>query len=60
VDFEACSFQDITGQHIQKVVGTLTSIEDRISGLLGTHGVSAAEEAAVDDDEEVTGETKRC
>jgi chemotaxis protein CheZ len=54
--FEACSFQDITGQRIGKVVGTLTYIEDRISGLLGAHGVTAAEEAAVDDDEEVSGD----
>lgn len=31
--FEACSFQDITGQRVTKVVGTLTYIEDRMSGL---------------------------
>lgn len=54
--FEACSFQDITGQRIQKVVGTLTYIEDRISGLLDTHGVTTAEEAVVDDEEDVSGD----
>lgn len=31
--FEACSFQDITGQRISKVVTTLTHIEDRLSQL---------------------------
>ncbi len=31
--FEACSFQDITGQRISKVVGTLTYIEDRLNML---------------------------
>jgi chemotaxis protein CheZ len=29
--FEACSFQDITGQRIAKVVGTLKHIETRVS-----------------------------
>jgi len=31
--FEACSFQDITGQRITKVVSTLTHIEERLSTL---------------------------
>ncbi len=31
--FEACSFQDITGQRITKVVDTLTFIEERLNGL---------------------------
>jgi chemotaxis protein CheZ len=31
VIFEACSFQDITGQRIAKVVETLQHIEDRVS-----------------------------
>ncbi len=31
--FEACSFQDITGQRISKVVETLTYIEDRVGRL---------------------------
>ncbi|MDP6706157.1 MAG: protein phosphatase CheZ [Alphaproteobacteria bacterium] len=31
--FEACSFQDITGQRISKVVRTLTYIEDRLNML---------------------------
>ncbi|RJF88103.1 chemotaxis protein [Oleomonas cavernae] len=31
--FEACSFQDITGQRISKVVETLTYIEDRVARL---------------------------
>ena len=33
VVFEACSFQDITGQRIRKVVRTLTWIEERLSQL---------------------------
>ena len=31
--FEACSFQDITGQRISKVVETFTYIENRLAGL---------------------------
>ena len=34
--FEACSFQDITGQRISKVVDTLTHIEDRLAQLQHT------------------------
>jgi len=34
--YEACSFQDITGQRITKVVRTLKSIEERIERILAT------------------------
>ncbi len=36
--FEACSFQDITGQRISKVVNTLKHIEDRIDLLVRAFG----------------------
>ena len=36
--YEACSFQDITGQRISKVVTTLRSIEERIDGILQAFG----------------------
>ncbi len=36
--FEACSFQDITGQRITKVVATLTYIEERLLGLQDAWG----------------------
>ena len=32
--FEACSFQDITGQRVTKVVSTLTFIEERLGAIL--------------------------
>ncbi len=32
--FEACSFQDITGQRVTKVINTLTFIEERIGSIL--------------------------
>lgn len=33
--FEACSFQDITGQRVNKVVKTLTQIEERLDSMQG-------------------------
>lgn len=37
--FEACSFQDITGQRISKVVSTLEHVEGRVSKLVNILGV---------------------
>jgi chemotaxis protein CheZ len=36
--YEACTFQDITGQRISKVVRTLRQIEEKVSALLGALG----------------------
>jgi chemotaxis protein CheZ len=36
--YEACNFQDVTGQRINKVVITLKYIEQRIDALLGAFG----------------------
>ncbi|MBO0345832.1 protein phosphatase CheZ [Roseibium sp. CAU 1637] len=36
--FEACNFQDLTGQRITKVVGTLRFIEDRIAQMMDIWG----------------------
>ncbi len=42
--YEACSFQDITGQRITKVVSTLKTIEGKVAQIVGTFGsgISAA------------------
>ncbi len=50
--FEACSFQDITGQRITKVVATLTYIEERLHGLQDAWGpdIADAEDGASADD----------
>ncbi len=37
--FEACSFQDITGQRVSKVVNVLKQIEERVGKLANTLGV---------------------
>jgi len=36
--YEACSFQDITGQRITKVVGTLKTIETKVAQIVSTFG----------------------
>lgn len=42
--YEACSFQDITGQRIKKVVRTLSSIEERVEKLIAVLGDQVASE----------------
>ncbi len=48
--FEACSFQDITGQRISKVVAALKMVESRIDRIVGTYapGTRLAGPAIVD------------
>lgn len=50
--FEACSFQDITGQRITKVVRTLTYIEDRLSTLQNAWGPDIEDKPAEAPDED--------
>jgi chemotaxis protein CheZ len=41
--YEACSFQDITGQRITKVVSTLKAIEAKVERILATFGADTAQ-----------------
>ena len=43
--YEACAFQDITGQRITNVVKTLKAIEEKVGVLLGTLGAEALSES---------------
>ncbi|MCB1591082.1 MAG: protein phosphatase CheZ [Alphaproteobacteria bacterium] len=47
--FEACSFQDITGQRITKVITTLRSIEERVERLISLLGDRAGNITGDDD-----------
>jgi chemotaxis protein CheZ len=40
--YEACSFQDITGQRITKVVTTLKTIEAKVAQIITAFGVQTA------------------
>ncbi|MDV6331678.1 protein phosphatase CheZ [Asticcacaulis sp. 201] len=51
--FEACSFQDITGQRVSKIVQVLTQIEQRVSRLAEAIGLDDASPP------ELTAEEKR-
>ncbi len=53
--FEACSFQDITGQRISKVVKALISIDEKVAALLNTFGKGLVASSALPS-EEPTGE----
>lgn len=48
--FEACSFQDLTGQRVNKVISTLRHIEERVTKFAGALGVTdaASQESAED------------
>lgn len=39
--YEACNFQDITGQRIRKVVGTLKFVEERLDRMIAAWGRAA-------------------
>ncbi|NRA86492.1 MAG: protein phosphatase CheZ [Rhizobiales bacterium] len=49
--FEACSFQDITGQRITKVVTTLKHIEDRVSRFADATGVRDGDDYVSEEEE---------
>jgi len=46
--FEACSFQDITGQRVNKVVKSITYVEDRVNSLVEIWGKDVMAEVAVE------------
>lgn len=47
---EACSFQDLTGQRVNKVVTTLRHIEERVTQFSQALGVQDAERTETDDE----------
>lgn len=48
--FEACSFQDITGQRVRKVVETLRHIEERVARFAHVMGVQDADAELTEDE----------
>jgi len=54
--FEACNFQDITGQRITKVVKALKHIEERIEGLVSAFGPEMAAARAAEKGPAATGD----
>ncbi len=56
--FEACSFQDITGQRVCKVVKSVTYVEERINALIGIWGKDELEKVDVKPEREKTADEK--
>ncbi len=56
--FEACSFQDITGQRITKVVKSVTYVEDRVNALISVWGKDEIDSIEVKADVEKTEDKK--
>ncbi len=56
--FEACSFQDITGQRITKVVKSVTYVEDRVNALIEVWGKEEIDRIEVKADVEKTDDEK--
>jgi chemotaxis protein CheZ len=55
--FEACTFQDITGQRISKVIKALKSIDEKVAALLKTLSTGdLAKDVAIPPSDEPTGE----
>jgi len=57
--FESCSFQDITGQRITKVVQTLKIIESEVDGVLSAFGDDVARERKKNLDAELDSSSER-
>ena len=57
--FEACSFQDITGQRISKVVKTIDHIDKRVTQFIEQLGLINPDAANPDTEVEETAEEKR-
>ena len=54
--FEACSFQDITGQRTTRVVKTIKFIEERILAMIDIWGIDAFADLPVPEENEVSGD----
>lgn len=57
---EACTFQDLTGQRVSKIVRSMKFVEERVNAmveLMGREGIQAAAEE-LEGDEVLTAETK--
>jgi chemotaxis protein CheZ len=56
--FEACSFQDITGQRVNKVIKSITYVEERVNALIDVMGRDTIKEAEVLPEEQKTEDEK--
>ncbi len=57
--FEACSFQDITGQRITKIVGELKYIDERLSKMIAIWGPEGLQDEPIQPAVHVTPEGEK-
>jgi chemotaxis protein CheZ len=56
--FEACAFQDLTGQRVTKIIKSVTYVEERVNVLREVWGQPELEEVEVIPEEEMTEDEK--
>lgn len=56
--FEACAFQDLTGQRVSKIVKSVTYVEDRVEALRKVWGKRELEKVKIETDEGLTEDQK--
>jgi len=54
--FEACSFQDITGQRVGKVVKSITYVEERVNALVDVWGKEELDKIEIEAEEKTEDE----
>lgn len=56
--YQACNFQDLTGQRISKIVGTLKSIDRRVTAICTVFGLDPDMEVHQDDDVDLNDDSR--
>lgn len=56
--FEACAFQDLTGQRVTKIIKSVTYVEDRVNTLMEIWGKKELEKIKIESDVELTEDEK--
>lgn len=56
--FEACTFQDITGQRVTKIARSVTYVESRVNSLIEIFGKEHLENVEIEDEVEKTEDEK--
>lgn len=56
--FEACAFQDLTGQRVTKIIKSVTYVEDRVNTLMEIWGRKELDKIKIEPDGELTEDQK--
>ena len=56
--FEACAFQDLTGQRVTKIIKSVTYVEDRVNNLMEIWGRKELEKVKIESNVDLTADEK--